>query len=257
MKSAKARILLASAFVLVILVGSSIFFTISARPSGQSNGVGTPTSVTTVVPTMTPTGSATPQPLFFDDFTGADQGWYLDTITGYTRVVMNDLLVLADGNHTVLTESLPTTTTFSDFTLTVDFTLVQASPGDSVGVYVRGDSNLDNDYRIDIYGNNTYSVSKEYLDAQKDPQTTFLVNPLLASPLHAVGQENVLSVTMQGPQMNIRINGTDVNSIIDSDYASGQIALFVQNSAASSEVKAAFSSITVNALPTQPSTSGS
>lgn len=257
MKRAKARILLASALVLALLVGSSIFFTISARTSGHGNAGGTVTSVPTLMPTITPTASDTPQPLFFDDFTGPNQGWYLDTITGYTRVITNDSLVLADANHTVLTESLPTTKTFSDFTLSVDFTLLQAGSGDSVGVYVRGDSNLDNDYRIDIYGNNTYSVSKEYLDVYKNPQTTFLVNPTPAPSLHAVGQENVLTVTMQGPQMTIRINGTFVNSIFDTSYASGQIALFVQNSAASSEVKAAFSSITVNALPPQTSPGGS
>jgi hypothetical protein len=257
MKSAKARILLASALVLVLLIGSSIFFSIHARTDGHSNVDGTATSIPTSEPTITPSASATPQPLFFDDFTGPNQGWYLDTIAGYTRVLQNDSLMLADGNHTVLTESLPTTITFSNFTLSVDFTLLQAGPGDSVGVYVRGDSNLDHDYRIDIYGNNTYSISKEYLDADKNPQTMFLVNPMIAPPLHGIGQENVLTVTMQGPEMNVRINGTEVNSVIDSAYTSGQIALFVQNSAASSEVVATFNSISVNALPEQTFPGGS
>jgi hypothetical protein len=259
MKSAKTRIFLAFALVLILLVGSSIFFSIQARPSGHNNTgeTATSTSVPTIAPTVTPSVSPTPQPLFFDDFTGPNQGWYLDNLAGYTRTITNGALILEDGNHTVLTESLPTTQTFSDFTLSVDFTLLQANAADSVGVYLRGDSNLDHDYRIDIYGNNTYSISKEYLDSDKVPQATFLVYPTLAWPLNDIGQQNILTVTMQGQKLDLRINGTFVNSVMDSDYASGQIALFVQNSAPSREVKAAFNSIIVNALPETESTGGS
>jgi hypothetical protein len=253
MKSAKTRIIFAFALLLILLAGSGIFFSIRARTSGQPrvDGTATSTSVPTRAPTITPSVSPTPQPLFYDDFTGPNQGWYLDSLAGYTRIIMNDSLVLEDANHSVLTESLPTTQTFSNYTLSVDFTMLQANAADSIGVYLRGDSNLDHDYRIDIYGNNTYSVSKEYLDANKVPQATFLVAPTMAWPLLPLGQQNVLTVTMQGPEMDISINGTMVNTVIDSDYTSGQIALFVQNSASSSGVKAAFSSVSVTSLPEQ------
>jgi hypothetical protein len=160
-------------------------------------------------------------------------------------------LTLADANHTILTESLPTNAMFDDCIVTVTFTLLQASQDDSVGLYLRGDSNLDHDYRLDIYGNNTYEISKEFLDTSKAPQVKALVNPTSASTLNAVGQQNTVTLVMKGSTLVLLINGAVTNTVIDSDYTSGQIALFVQNSETSSGVEASFSSVAVYPAPDQ------
>jgi hypothetical protein len=237
--------------LLIIFISAGIFF-FSQRTSNVHRGSATPTrGKITPTPTPTLTVQSTPEPLFFDDFTQANKGWSLDSVSGYTRIIEDNRLTLADANHTILTESLPTSATFDNFMLAVTFTLLQADQDDSVGLYIRGDSNLDHDYRVDIYGNNTYAISKEFLDTNKSPQVQFLVNSTKAASLKPVGQENMVTVMMKGPQLVLLINGKVVNSVIDSDYTSGQIALFVQDSMTSSGVEAAFSSVAVYPAPDQ------
>src|SRR3989441_1848651 len=164
-KVVKVRLIGAIALLLIMVISSGIFFYVH----GKSSSTVSPT-VRKATPTPTPTVLSTPQPLFFDDFADKSKGWYLGSASGYTRVIDNNTLTLADTNHSILTESLPTNTTFGDFMVTVSFTLLQANQDDSMGLYLRGDSNLDYDYRIDIYGNNTYAISKEFLDASKSQQ---------------------------------------------------------------------------------------
>lgn len=249
-----ARLVAASALLLAVVISGSTFFFIIR---GKGNNTISPGSsrVTPIVRkaaiTPTPTILATPQPLFFDNFADKSKGWYLGNVSGYTRVIDNNSLILADANHKILTESLPSNTIFDDFMVTVTFTLLQANHDDSVGLYLRGDSNLDHDYRIDIYGNNTYAISKEYLDADKDPQVQYLVPPIHAASLKPVDQQNTLTALAKGPIIVLLINGKVVNTVTDTDYTKGQIALFVQNSETSSEVDASFSSISVYPAPDQ------
>src|SRR3989440_11026535 len=249
----KVRLIGAVALLLIMILSGTIFFYVqgkSSKTSSNGNSAISPTArKATPAPTPTLTALSTPQPLFFDDFTDKSKGWYLGSTSGYTRVIDNDSLILADSNHTILTESLPTSTPFNDFIVTVTYTLLQANQDDSVGLYLRGDSNLDHDYRIDIYGNNTYAISKEFLDASKSPQVQFLVSPTGATTLHPAGQSNTIMVMMKGPKLVLLVNGTMVSSITDTDYTSGQIALFVKNSETSSEVEASFSSVVVYPAP--------
>src|SRR5205823_4689537 len=241
----KVRLIGAVVFLLIMVISGTIFFYVqgkSSKTSSSGNSAVSPTA-RKATPTPTPTAQSTPQPLFSDDFTDKSKGWYLGSASGYTRVIDNNSLTLADSNHTILTESLPTNTSFDDFKVNVTFTILQANQDDSVGLYLRGDSNLDHDYRIDIYGNNTYAISKEFLDANKSPQVQFLVSPSRASALKPAGQQNTITVMMKGPELVLLVNGTIVNSVTDSDYTSGQIALFVQNSETSSEVEVSFSSV--------------
>jgi len=199
--------------------------------------------------TLTPT----PQPLFSDNFADNSKGWYVSDVSGYTRTVSNNRLTLSATNHKILVESVPANQTFDDFTLTTTVTLLQADANDSVGLYMRGDSNLDHDYRIAISGNTMYSISKESLDANNEQVVSYLVPPTHSAALHPLGQANTLTVTMQGPALTLSINGTTVTSIIDTDYTHGQIALFVANGSTSDGVTAAFSSIEIDPLPDQPS----
>ncbi|MFL5586908.1 MAG: family 16 glycoside hydrolase [Ktedonobacteraceae bacterium] len=249
----KVRLIGAVVFLLIMVISGTIFFYVqgkSSKTSSNGNSAVSPTA-RKATPTPTPTAQSTPQPLFSDDFTDKSKGWYLGSASGYTRVINNNTLTLADSNHTILTESLPTNTSFDDFMVSVTFTILQANQDDSIGLYLRGDSNLDHDYRIDIYGNNTYAISKEFLDATKSPQVQFLVSPTSAAALKPAGQQNTITVMMKGPELVLLVNGTKVKSVTDSDYASGQIALFVHNSETSSEVEASFNSVVVFPVPDQ------
>jgi Domain of Unknown Function (DUF1080) len=253
-KSVKIKFVLASLLLLIMLVGGVVFF--SVRQHSYTTGSPSVSSVGTKVtstPTIiaTPSPSSTPQPLFADDFTKANKGWSLGNTAGYTRTLSNNTLTLAATNHQLLTESLPTSVTFSDFMITITFTLMQASQSDSMGLYLRGDIYLDQDYRIDIYGNNTYAISKEYLDLNKYPQTQFLINPTSTSMLKPIGQQNTLTVIMKGPMLVLLLNGSVINTVTDQDYTSGQIALFVHNSDTSEEVEASFRSVIVYPAPEQ------
>lgn len=236
--------------ILLILSSVILYFFLDRGNAQSRTNQNSSSPVATATPSLSP--STTPQPLFYDDFTSQNKGWYLNNTAGYMRLMVNDSLTLSDTNHDILIESLPTDKTFNDFILTVVFTVEQAGDNDSMGVYVRGDANLDHDYRIDIYGNQTFSVSKEYLDAQKNPQSVSLVGPTPTTFLNPLGQQNVLTVIMNGPAMTIRINGSMVAALTDSDYTTGQIALFVQGSRASDQVTASFSSVAVYPILEQP-----
>jgi hypothetical protein len=159
--------------------------------------------------------------------------------------------VLSDTNHQILIESLPTTATFSDFSLTATFTLLKGDENDSVGYYLRGDSNLDHDYRIDIFGDNRFAIKKELLNPDKTAQTDILTGPTLSPLLRSKSQANTLTVMMKGPFMVLAINGTIAASLVDADYSRGQIALFVNNGSTSDGVSASFSSVRVDPAPNQ------
>ena len=236
--------------LIIVVVGSALFFISGSRSkTGTTGGSLVSPTEKKATPTPSPTATLLAKPLFFDDFTDASKGWYLGNVSGYKRVITNNTLILADVNHNILTESFPTNTTFDNFKITLTFTLLKANADDSAGLYLRGDSNLDHDYRIDIYGNSTYAISKEYLDVDKFPQVQFLVTPTRTTVLKPVGLQNTLTVMMKGAKLVLLVNGVVINAVTDTSYTSGQLALFVQNSAASSGVEASFSKVIVYPAP--------
>ncbi|HEV2663251.1 MAG TPA: family 16 glycoside hydrolase [Ktedonobacteraceae bacterium] len=263
------RLLPAVICLLLLLTGSSIFLLVHARSNegnisqaARSTPTHSPISPTTAPsPTATATTSAasaitneataTPTPLFSDDFVDNTKGWYISNVAGYTRMLMVSGLELTDTNHKSLIESLPTTHSFDDFSLITTLTLEQGDKNDSVGVYLRGDSNLDHDYRINIFGDNTYSISKEYLDTNNAPQSLYLVPPTHLPQLKPLGAPNKVTIIMQGSIMQLLINDTYVNTLSDPDYTKGQIALFVTNGTTSQGVTAIFSSIEITPTPEQ------
>lgn len=117
--------------------------------------------------------------------------------------------------------------------VSVDFTVNQGDANDSVGLYLRGDGTLDHDYRIDINGNNTLDLAKEYLDAQQTGQTDLLAPPAHSEYLNPPGQSNTLTVFMIGPEITVEINDIVVMTATDPAYTNGQIALFVHHAATS------------------------
>ena len=261
--------------LLLILAGSGFFFVTKIEGSGGNAHVATkqpttstaiattPPATPTAAPTLTPTGtpsttptdsptaSPTPTPLFSDNFVDNSKGWATGDVDGYTRSVSDNMLLLTSTNHRMLIESLPTNKTYNNFSLTVTLKLLMADAHDSVGIYLRGDSNLDHDYRIDIFGDNTYAISKETLDTNNAALTTKLVEPSHSSRLSPVGQENTLTIIMKGPELVLLINGTMVQSITDTDYKQGQIAFFVSHGPVSAGVSAAFTSIEIDPVTDQ------
>src|SRR6266571_4114365 len=188
--------------LLLLLIISAILFVpsikgtgkpFSRHPSSRSGPTATPDIAAT---TLTPTLSVTPTPLFFDDFIENSQDWALsgpNDISGYLRTMVNNQLILSDTNHKILIESLPTHTTFSDFSLSVNFTLLKGDENDCVGLYLRGDSNLDHDYRIDIFGNNKFAINKELLNPDKTARTQILAGPVASPLLMPKNQANTLT----------------------------------------------------------------
>src|SRR5512146_395355 len=148
----KWRLLIGITFLLLIMIGSTIALFQANRENTNQNKRSTAVAVK---PTITPTLSLTP--LFSDAFLDNNQGWSIGDAVDYTRHIGNGKLTLTSTNHKILIESLPTSDLFNDFSVTVDLTMLQADGHDRVGLYVRGDSNLDHDYRLDILGNMTYA----------------------------------------------------------------------------------------------------
>ncbi len=193
--------------------------------------------------------SLTPQPIFEDTFANNKKGWYVGQSAGYARLLTANGLMLTDTNHTIMVESLPISQQFKNVTVTTTVTFVSGGKQDSVGLYVRGDSNLDHDYRIEIFGNNTYAISKESIDDRNGQEITFLVPPTTTPLLKPLGQANTLALTMNGSTLTLSINGKVASQVVDTEYTTGQIALFVSNDPASTGVVGLFSSISILPVP--------
>lgn len=229
------------ALLIVILLGASLFTYYSISRAKEEGVNATPTS-TLIIPTPA-------QALFYDTFLDNRNDWTLSNHAGFIREIMHNMLVLTDTNpHTTLVESLPSEKLYDDFTLTVTFAIQQGDQGDAVGIYVRGDSNLDHDYRIDISPNSTIDVAREYLDNHDLPQVAMLAGPEQIAALHTIGQLNTLTVRLQGPTMRITLNNALVTTINDSNYTSGQVALFVRHGATSPAVTMAVGEIELDAV---------
>jgi hypothetical protein len=229
--------------LLVILVGGGLFFLTRSR--GGTTNVTPPPGVT---PSIVPTQQA----LFSDNFANNNKGWATGNDNGFSRNITNNALVLVENNQNhILTESLPSNSTYSDFTVTATFIFNQGDRNDSVGIYMRGDSNLNHDYRIDVNGDNSYAIAREFIDTNNTPKQYFIVKATHSSAIKPVGQQNTVTAIMKGSQLVLLINGTKVDSINDTNYTSGQIALYVAHGTSSSGAQASFSSVAVYPPPPQ------
>ncbi len=258
------RVSLWAALLLLLLVGSSIIFIATiqgsangaprvqqSHPGTPASGSHTPAPTATVSADETPTIDMTPTPLFNEDFLDNSKGWPITDSPDFTRTLEDNKLTLSVINHNILTETVPSGTTFGDCTVNITFTLLKADGNDSAGVYIRGDGLLFHDYRIDIFGNNTVALSKEYLDANRKPQTLEFEKTPRVAALAPVGRPNTLTIMMKGPYILVQINGTTIKTMVDSDYPRGQIALFVNNGPTSGGATATFSHVEVTADPEQ------
>jgi 3-keto-disaccharide hydrolase len=246
------RAILITSLIIVLLilsVGGFLFL-----QAGKGKDAELPTGTATPTPTPTPPvmylETPPPQAVFYDTFINNALSWGISNSVGYIRTLENHKLTLTDTNpNTTLIESLPTNTMFDNFTVSVDLTIVNAGRNDSAGIYIRGDNNMDHDYRIDINADNTFDIAKEYLDPNNNPQTTFLDGPRRGPVLNPLGVQNTITVIMVGPQLLLFINNMKVSTITDSDYTTGQIALFAHTSENSNGVTVSFGRVEVDNPP--------
>ncbi len=252
------KLLVWVALIIFVVLCASAISNAQIQRGGDST-TGTATSAVTktatkppATPTVaaTPTIMQTPEALFSEDFNDNHNGWAVNTAE-YVRVLKDQKLTLSVTNHTILTESVPIETPLSDFTLSTDFTLEKAGKDDKMGLYLRGDGNLDHDYRIDIYGNNTITINKEYLDATTGKSQSEELARVSSknSVLNPIGQENSLEVEMNGPDITLWINGVQVKAVQDYDYTEGQAVLFVSNTLFSDVATVTFSSLDITSIP--------
>ncbi|TMC20643.1 MAG: hypothetical protein E6J34_12105, partial [Chloroflexi bacterium] len=202
------KFLLWLACSLLAIIGSSFFFI--ANIEGQqaqlpptpriTPTVSTPTEIPSPTLSPWPSPTRTPLPLFIDYFVDNSKGWLVGDSAGagYNRTIDENGLTLSATNHKILIESLPGNNVYGDFLLTTTFIFQQGDKHDSIGIYVRGDGNLDHDYRFDIYGNNTYALIKESLDSTNTPTITYLITPSSSPCLKPTGQANTLTLLMKG-----------------------------------------------------------
>ncbi len=229
---------------LALSVGGFIFLqTSKGKATTLTTGTQTPTPTSTVIYLETPP----PQAVFYDTFKNNALGWTLSSADGYYRTLESGRLTLTNTNPGVtLVESLPTNAIYDSFTVSVDLTILKAGRNDRAGIYVRGDSNMDHDYRIDIGGDNTFDIAKEYLDSHNNPHTTFLNAPISNPALNPPGEQNTIKLVMKGSQLILYINGVGVSSVTDGDYNTGQVALFAYANEDSSGVTVLFSRVEVD-----------
>src|SRR5438105_9135033 len=165
-------IFIALVIMLLLLTTSSFFFIV--RSSGKGSQLATNTETPTHTPSPISMYLETPpaQSEFYDTFKNNALGWSVSNAAGYYRTIKPGELILMNTNRgTTMVESLPINSIFDNFTVIVDLTILKASLNDSAGIYIRGDTNLEHDYRIDLNGNGTFDIAKEYLDSRNLPQS--------------------------------------------------------------------------------------
>jgi hypothetical protein len=235
--------------MLLILSVSSFFFIQRSRGKGSRLTTNTETPTPTPTPTSIYLETPPAQSEFYDTFKNNALGWSVSSTAGYYRTVKPGELTLMNTNRgTTLVESLPTNSIFDNFTVIVDLTILKASLGDSVGIYIRGDSNLEHDYRIDLNGDGTFDIAKEYLDSRNNPQSIILFGPRSDSALNPQGEHNTITLAMNGSQLQLFINNVKASVVTDSDYITGQVALFAHLGEESQDVTVSFSSVEVDKL---------
>jgi len=236
--------------VMLLFMSSSSFFLI-VKSRGKGSQLATNTGTPTPTPTLSSIYLETPpaQSEFYDTFKNNALGWSVSSTAGYYRMVKPGALTLVNTNvGTTMVESLPTNSTFDNGTIIVDLTILEANVDDSVGLYIRGDTNLEHDYRIDLNGNGTFDIAKEYLDSRNNPQSSILLGPKFDPALNLQGKGNTIKLTMLGSQLQLFINNVKVGDVIDNDYISGQVALFTHLGGSSQAVTASFSRVEVDKI---------
>ncbi|MBX5450337.1 family 16 glycoside hydrolase [Thermogemmatispora sp.] len=245
-------VLITGSILALMLIGSAlaVFISLQHRPapaSSRSRVAASPNPSPDVFVQARPAVT----PLFSDDFADNSKGWDTTGGPGFSKTIANHALTMTDRNHRILVAPLPVEETFSDFQITVDMALESGDGNDSMGIYMRGDDQLANDYRVDIFGDATYAISKEVTGLDGNTRVQILSGISKNSAIKPLGQQNEVTVIIKGNRIVLGVNGHLIASVTDNSYSSGMIALFVSNGSSSPAATVAITSVTVYPAPAQ------
>ncbi len=173
-------------------------------------------------------------PLFFDRFTDDSSGWNLQSVSGtYTVALGNGVFSLEDDKQNLLWEPLPGTRSYTNFLLTANAMLSKGDQNNGYGIYIRGAANQGNElatyYRFELYGDGSYAIFKGSTGADGKTVDTKLVNFLLNPAIAKRGKLNKIMIIARGSHLSFVVNNHLLQTVTDTSYASGSIALFVSN----------------------------
>jgi hypothetical protein len=245
-KGAPVGLIVLVLVLVLVVVGAGIFYVARGGRTAGNGGNGNATPGPSVAPT-----APTPVPLFSDNFADNSKGWDTTGGSGFSKTIANHALTMTDRNHRILVAPLPVQRSFSDFQITATMMLQSGDGNDSMGIYMRGDDQLNNDYRVDIFGDGTYAISKEVTGADGNTQVKVLSGISANSAIRPLGRQNQITVTIKGDQIVLQVNGQRIAGVTDSSYSSGMIALFVRNGTTSSGATGAITSVAVYPAPAQ------
>ena len=141
-------------------------------------------------------------------------------------------MALEDDEHRLFMEVVPGSN-LVNFRLDVDAALSKGDPTNGYGVVIRGalgpDGNLDTYYRFELYGDGTYAIFKESLDANGNTVSNKVHDYTTSPAILKNGQVNHISIIAKGSSMTFMVNGQVLSTYVDNNYRSGAVALFVSN----------------------------
>ncbi len=178
--------------------------------------------------------ATTGTPLFSDGFANNSLGWNQQGVRGsYAVTVGGGALSLENDKQSLLWEALPGTRTFSNFQLTVDAKLSKGDSNNGYGVYIRGAASGGNElgscYRFELYGDSSYAIFKGSTDGTGKTIDTKLVDFLINPAIAKSGKVNHIRIIARGPTLSFIVNDHLLQTVTDTSYSSGSIALFVSN----------------------------
>lgn len=173
-------------------------------------------------------------PLFADPFVNDLNGWNLHSLPhDYTVNVGNGALTLEMDKNKLLWEMLPGERSYSNFTLTVNATLSKGDQNNGYGVYIRGTANNQSDlatyYRFELYGDGSYAIFKGVVDQSGNANSVKLASYTLNRAIQKAGKVNHIMIIAKGSALSFVVNGQLLQTVSDTSYSSGSIALFVSN----------------------------
>ncbi len=173
-------------------------------------------------------------PLFTDKFVDDSSGWNRQSVPGnYSVAVGAGVLALENDKQSLLWEPVPGTRTFTNFQLVVDAALAKGDQNNGYGVYIRGAANQGNElatyYRFELYGDGSYAIFKGSTDAGGKTVDTKLAGFLLSNAIAKRGRLNHIMILARGSKLFFVVNNYLLQTVTDTSYTSGSIALFVSN----------------------------
>jgi len=164
-------------------------------------------------------------PIFQDDFTNPQSGWYVykaDSSKG-GAYEQGDYSVWSVGKNTVVVLNPKTTQQLGNFESEVDVRKTSTLNGAAMGIIYRLDAN-GNYYRFAITDNQTYYVSSGVKGLERE------IQPETPSDTIKPGNEfNQLKVVCSGDNQDFYINGSKVASITDNTSSKGELGIAFGN----------------------------